>query len=1076
MKGLRQIPISTVFPWFLAVCVGALAGCGPSTSTDPETLARLPETIDYNFHVKPLLSDRCYACHGPDDNARKADLRLHTEEGAKQATLESGGRAIVPGSLRRSQLYHRIYADDPDEVMPPAESNLTLSAVEKAMIARWIEQGAPWKPHWSFIPPDKPDLPTVTRTDWPAGGIDYFVLARLEREGLAPSSEASRETLIRRVSFDLTGLPPTLDEIDAFLADDSPDAYETVVDRLLASEAYGERMTVEWLDAARYADTGGYQSDRLRRMWPWRDWVIEAFNDNLPFDEFATWQLAGDLLPNATTEQRLATAFNRNHRQTEEGGSIDEEFRVEYVADRTNTTATTFLGLTAECARCHDHKYDPISQKEYYQLFSFFNNIDESGQTSFFTDAVPVPALLLSDEETERRLIDLTQQIAEKERALETSAAQARPAFDTWLSRQSAVALPATPTPGPVAAYDFEQIVDDKVSNRARRDRPGTTVYDPLIVPGRIGNAIAFDGENGLHFDGVGAFSRTDPFTLSLWIKASEWRDWNVLVHRTRAALDAGSRGYELSMQQDRLVAGLTHMWSQNAIRIITDDGVPLNEWVHVAMTYDGSSRAAGVTLYVDGQQAAVTVVRDNLFKNNTYERDDATLTMGYRFRDSGFKDGLIDDFQVFDRALTAIEIAQLSGSNPLPALLGKPAGALTETEREHLFAYYLAHHHEDDDRAQAELYALRQKQDETISPVPEIMVMQEMAAPRPAFVLRRGQYDDKGEQVFPDTPARIMPFPDDLPKNRLGLARWLVDPQNPLTARVAVNRYWQMYFGQGIVATPEDFGNQGALPTHPLLLDWLARTFIESGWDVKAMQKQIVMSATYRQSSAAPSALLARDPQNELLARGPSFRLSAEIIRDQALAASGLLVRALGGPGVKPYQPAGLWEEKSGATYVQDTGEGLYRRSLYTFWKRTSPPPSMITFDAARRNQCVMRRQRTSTPMQALVLLNDPQFVEASRKIAERMLREGGETVDERIAFAFRLLTSRQPRPAEHDVLKTLYQEQLETFAQNRPAALALMEIGESDWDDHLDLTALAASTILANMLLNFDEAIIKR
>ena len=1076
MKGLTQIPISAVPLWLLAACVGVVAGCGPTISIDPEITAGLPETIDYNYHIKPLLSDRCYACHGPDDNARKADLRLYTEEGAKHATLESGGRAIVPGSLRRSQLYHRIYADDPDAVMPPPESNLTLSDYEKALIARWIKQGAQWKPHWAFIPPDKPDLPEVTHKDWPTGGIDAFILARLEREGLRPSPEAARETLIRRVTFDLTGLPPTLDEIDAFLTDDSPDAYETVVDRLLASEAYGERMAVEWLDAARYADTGGYQSDRLRRMWPWRDWVIEAFNENLPFDEFATWQLAGDLLPNATTEQRLATAFNRNHRQTEEGGSIDEEFRVEYVADRTNTTATTFLGLTMECARCHDHKYDPISQKDYYQLFSFFNNIDESGQTSFFTDAVPVPALLLLEEETEHRLIDLKEQITEKEQELKTLIDQARPDFEAWRSRQAAAALPATPTPGSVAAYDFEQIVEGKVSNRVRPDRPGTTVYEPRIVPGRFGNAMAFDGENGLHFDGVGDFTRAAPFTLSLWIKAAEWRDWNVLVHRTRAALDAGSRGYELSMQHDRLVAGLTHMWPQNAIRVVTTDALPLNEWVHVAMTYDASSRAEGVTLYVNGERAAVTVLRDNLFKNITYERDDATLTMGYRFRDSGFKDGLIDDFQVFDRALTAIEVAQLHGVNPLPALLKKPSEARTETEREQLFAYFLAYHHPDDDRAQAELHTLRRTQDETISPVPEIMVMQEMATPRPAYVLRRGRYDDRGEEVVPGTPARIMSFPDDLPKNRLGLARWLVDPQNPLTARVAANRYWQMYFGQGLVATPEDFGNQGALPTHPHLLDWLARSFIESGWDVKAMQKQIVMSATYRQSSAATPELMARDSQNRLLARGPSFRLSAEMIRDQALAASGLLVRTIGGPGVKPYQPAGLWEEKSGKKYVQDTGDGLYRRSLYTFWKRTSPPPSMITFDAARRNQCVMRRQRTSTPMQALVLLNDPQFVEASRKIAERMLREGGETVDERITFAFRLLTSRRPRPAERDVLKALYQEQQEAFARDRSAALALLETGESGWDDSLDLVALASSTLLANTLLNFDESIIKR
>ncbi len=988
--------------------------------------------------------------------------------------LESGGRAVVPGSLGRSKIFERIISDDPEFMMPPPESNLTLSEYEKALITRWIEQGAEWKPHWSFISPEKPDQPPVEDAAWPRNGIDHFVLARLEREGLNPSEEASKETLIRRVTFDLTGLPPTIAEIDAFLADDSPDAYEKVIDRLLASEAYGERMAAEWMDVARYADTHGYQADRERRMWPWRDWVIQAFNKNLPFDDFATWQLAGDLLPNATNTQRLATAFNRNHMQTEEGGSIEEEFRVEYVADRTQTTATAFLGLTMECARCHDHKYDPISQKEFYQFFSFFNNIDESGQTSHFTDAVPVPALLLLEEETTRALGDLKEQITAKEQELKTLANGARPDFDAWLSQQNAAAFPPTPTRGLAAGYDFEEINNGKIRNRIRPDRPGTTVYEPQIAPGHAGNAMQFDGENGLQFDDVGVFTRADPFSLSLWMKATQWEEWNVLVHRTQAALDAGSRGYELSMQHDRLVAGLTHMWPQNAIRVITRDGLPLNEWVHVAMTYDGSSRAGGVTVYVDGKPAAVDVARDNLFKNITYERVDVKLTMGYRFRDTGFKDGLIDDFQVFDRALTAIEVAQLSGVDPLPALLKKTNP--TEAERESLFAYYLAHHRPDYARLQDELRALRRMQNETIAPAPEIMVMQEMATPRISHVLLRGQYDNKGEQVEPGTPEQIMPFPDDLPKNRLGLAQWLTDPQNPLTARVAVNRFWQLYFGAGIVTTAEDFGNQGALPTHPQLLDWLAGVFVESGWDIKAMQRLIVTSATYRQASTASPDLMARDPQNQLLARGSSLRLSAEMIRDHALAAGGSLVRKVGGPSVKPYQPAGLWEEKSGARYVQDTGESLYRRSLYTYWKRTSPPPSMITFDAAERNRCVMRRQRTSTPMQALVLLNDPQFVEASRKIAERMLTEGGDTVDSRIAFAFRLLTSRLPRPEEVDVLKALYQEQKEAFSQDRAGALALLETGESPWDTRLDATELAASTILANTVMNFDEAVIKR
>lgn len=1044
-----------------------------SPGTPPPSLdAKLPDQVDFNFHIKPILSDRCFNCHGPDENTRKAGLRLDTETGPYEK-LESGDRAVVPGNLRRSQLIERIASDNPNFMMPPPESNLDLSDYEVALVKRWVEQGAPWSPHWSFIPPEKPDLPDIKQEDWPLNEIDHFVLARLEREGMSPAPAASKETLIRRVTFDLTGLPPTPEEIDAFLGDKNPAAYENVVDRLLASPAYGERMAVEWLDVARYADTGGYQSDRLRRMWPWRDWVIQAFNDNLPFDDFATWQLAGDLLPNATREQSLATAFNRNHRQTEEGGSIDEEFRVEYVADRTQTTATAFLGLTMECARCHDHKFDPISQKEYYQLFSFFNNIDESGQTSHFTDAVPVPTLLLSDDATDRRLQDLQAQIQHKELDLTTIEENARDSFENWAAQQNPSSFPASPVRGLTAHFTLDEIRNESVRNEVS-SKNGSTVYDPVTVEGRFDNAIQFDGENGLQFEDVGVFKRTDPFTLSLWIRPTQWANWNVLVHRTQAALDAGSRGYELALQQDKLVAGLAHMWPNNAIRIVTEEELPLDEWTHIAMTYDGSSRAEGMRLYVDGQPAPVSVVRDNLYKNITYERVDVNLTMGYRFRDSGFKNGLMDEFKVFARALTAIEIAQLSGSNPLPSLLDKET--LSETERGHLFAYYLEHHHPEYLHAREDLRALREEQNAASSPIPEIMVLKEMATPRQAHVLVRGQYDNKGEVVSAGTPESIMPFPEDLPKNRLGLAAWLVDPQNPLTARVAVNRYWQMYFGQGLVATPEDFGNQGALPTHPQLLDWLASTFVELGWDVKALQKMIVMSATYRQASTASPENLASDPQNELLARGPSFRLTAEMIRDQALATSGLLVSKIGGPGAKPYQPEGLWKEKSGIAYQRDTGDGLYRRSLYTFWKRTSPPPSMITFDAARRNQCIVQRQRTSTPMQALVLLNDPQFVEAARKIAERMMQEGGDTLGEQITFVFRLLTSRFPTAEEMQVLTVLYEEQKALYSTDRTRAKALLSTGEAPWDQTLDALDLAAATILATSILNFDEAVIKR
>jgi len=996
----------------------------------------LPDRVDYNFHIKPILSDRCYACHGPDEEARQGHLNLFTEAGAKVDPLESGGHAIVPGSLQRSKLYQRIMSDHPDAMMPPPASNLTLSPHEKALIARWIDQGAEWKPHWSFLPPSKPEIPDVSSSLWPRNPVDHFILSRLQREGLHPQPEAPREVLLRRVTFDLTGLPPTPEALQTFLADTTANAYEKVVVTLLASQSYGEHMAADWMDVARYADTHGYQADRERRMWPWRDWVIRAFNDNMGYDRFVTWQLAGDLLPDATQEQQLATAFNRNHRQTEEGGSIEEEFRIEYVADRTNTTATAFLGLTMECARCHDHKYDPISQKEYYQFSGFFNTIDESGQTSHFTDAVPVPALLLTDEETEQALHSLRQQIAQQEKELATIATRARTTFDLWNPPA------ALPLPDLVAAYSFDTQQGDKLPNRANFALPGTLHYAPVLAEGRRGRSLQFDGENGAFFKDVGVFTRADPFTLSLWVRAATHEQWNVLVHRTQAALDAGSRGYELSMQKGHLVAGLAHMWPENAIRLVSTEPLPLNRWVHVVMTYDGSSRADGVELYMDGHKLQTHTIRDNLFKNITYERVDVHLTLGYRFRDTGFRGGQVDDFQVYSRALTAIEIAQLSGKS-----------LRDDTS---LFAYYLATEHAEYRAARARLRHLRQQENERISPVSEIMVMRDMDTARPTHVLLRGQYDNKGEIVTANTPHVILPFADTLPRNRLGLARWLVDPQNPLTARVVVNRYWQRFFGTGIVATAEDFGYQGSLPTHPDLLDYLATTFVESGWDIKALQRHLVLSATYRQA-AVP--LPEQDPANRLLSSGPRLRLSAEMIRDAALASSGLLVHKIGGPGVHPYQPAGLWKEKSGMEYIPGTGEELYRRSLYTFFKRTSPPPSMMTFDAPMRSHCIMRRQRTTTPMQALVLMNDPQYVEAARHIGERMIREGGSSIGARIDIAFRLLTSRLPTDREQDILQALYAEQHALFAQDPAAAFSLLQTGDSPYDSSLDIVDLSAS-----------------
>ena len=1033
------------------ICITLLITAGCGGELHPQDAA-LPEVVDYNFHIRPILSDRCYACHGPDANARQADLRLDEETEAKQERLASGGHAIVPGSLRKSRLYSRIRSDDPEVRMPPLESNLSLSDHEIALIGRWIEQGAVWKPHWSFLPAADLPLPVVQQSDWPNNGIDYFTLSRLESEGLTPAPEADPSTLLRRVTLDLTGLPPTLDELDLFLADTSAHAYETVVDRLLNSAAYGEHMASMWLDIARYADTHGYQNDRDRYVWPWRDWVVEAYNQNLPFDEFGTWQLAGDLLPNATLNQRLATTFNRNHRQTNEGGSIEEEFRTEYVADRVNTVGAAFMGLTLECARCHDHKFDPITQANYYGLFSFFNNVDESGQTSHFTNAVPVPALDLPTPDKREELDRLAREIEAAERAVSDLAEVSRNSFASWDQP-----LPPDTDLKPILACKFERLSGQTL--QCNDGMQGTVVFTPNVVPGYRGQAMAFDGESGFSFAGMGEFRRTQAFAVSLWINPGE--DTGAIVHRTQAALDAGSRGWELALLDGHLVAQLAHMWPENALRIKTIDTLPLGDWTHVAMTYDGSSRASGVRLYVNGLLTRVETVRDGLTRHITYENMNVPLQIAYRFRDSGLRNGAVDELRLYDRMLYGFEVARLAEKQDVVP------------DRDDLFQWYLAHEVMPWQRVQAALQTLREKENTLLEDIPAIMVTEEMSSPRPAYILNRGQYDAKGAPVEAHTPEAILPFPDDLPRNRLGLARWLFHPEHPLTARVAVNRYWQKYFGTGIVSTPEDFGRQGALPSFPELLDYLAMTFVDSGWNIKAVQRLILTSATYRQQSGANPELLALDPDNKLFARGPRLRLSAEMVRDQALAVSGLLDRTLGGPAVKPYQPEGLWQEKAGIRYEQGSGSDLYRRTLYTFFKRTSPPPSLITFDMPTRAQCVMRRQRTATPMQALVLLNDPQYVEAARHIAARML--GMETLEDQIALGFRLLTGRNPDSPETEALKALYTEQLETFSKDPEAARQLLKTGESQLQVGLSSIEWAAHTMVANALLSFDEAIEK-
>jgi hypothetical protein len=1064
MNNRRHFPSQT---WLHA---GQLLGMAAAGAALAVQAARPPDKVDFNYSIKPLFSDRCYACHGPDEKARKAKLRLDTQEGAFKA-LEDGMFVVKPGDVARSEIYRRITSNDPEEKMPPPKSNLSLSQDDIALVRRWIEQGAEWKRHWAFVPVGDVALPQVKNQQWPRNEIDRFVLARLEREGLAPSPEASQERWLRRVTFDLTGLPPTLAQIDAFLADSTSQAYERVVDRLLASPSYGERMAVDWLDVARYADTYGYQSDRFNHLWPWRDWVISAFNRNVRFNDFIVWQIAGDLLPEATREQKLATAFHRNHRQTNEGGSVEEEFRVEYCVDRLHTTASAFLGLTIECARCHDHKYDPISQKDYYRLFAFFNSTDESGLYSHFTDAIPSPTLLLfQDDAQEKKHQELLNAIVRKEKELAAHRAEAKTGFESWLRETKE----SPPVRGLTGHYSFDGAPGNLATNTLSTNYPGKLTEGPKSVPGKVGAALLFSGENSVTIEKLANFKRTDPFSFSLWLNIPEERDEIVVLHHQQAGSDAGYQGYQLLLENGQASFALIHFWPGNAIKVRTREKLQQHEWLQLGITYDGSSRAGGIKLYRDGQPLELETVRDSLFKDSA---NGVPLTLAARFRGRGFKDGLIDELKVFNRSLTPLEMAAVHGTGVLQDWSNQDRATWTEPTKAALLDYYLAHVDSDALQFAAELKKLRDRENDLINSIEEIMVLGDLAAPRPTYVLKRGAYDAHGDRVEPATPESILPLDPKFPRNRLGLARWLVDRQNPLTARVLVNRRWQLFFGKGLVETAEDFGSQGTLPSHPELLDWLAKHFMESGWDLKALHKLIVLSATYGQSSAATPELLARDPDNKLLARGPRSRLSAEMLRDQALAAAGLLVRKIGGPSVKPYQPEGLWEEKSsGWKYEPDKGEGLYRRSLYTYWKRTSPHPAMTTFDAAERNTCVVRRQTTSTPLQALVLLNDPQFVEAARVLGERALKESSATTDEWIVQTFRRCTSRKPGVRELLVLRRLYQEQLEHFRADPSAAETLAKAGQAASDPSLDRAQLAASTAVASAILNFDDAVFKR
>ena len=1065
-------------------------GCENETQTAVFSSGKtIPDKIDFNFHIKPILSDRCFACHGPDENQRKAGLALHEESQAFAELTENPGTfAIVPGKPGRSQLYHRIITEDPERIMPPPESNLSLSDYEIQLLSKWIKQGAKYKPHWSFIPPKKIKLPKVKNSQWAQNEIDRFVLSRLEREGLEPSEEASKEMLIRRLSFDIRGLPPSLNEIDAFLEDDKEEAYEQLVDRFLASPAYGERMAAHWLDVARYADSDGYLDDKHRDFSPWRDWVIEAFNQNLSYKDFITYQLAGDLLPNASKEQILATAFNRLHKKNSEAGIVFEEYRVEYVTDRTNTLGKAILGLSLECARCHDHKYDPISQKDYFKLFSFFNSTNELGHAVYGPDQTPGPALLLTDEEVDQQIEFILNQVETEENRWNDLTAQKEKDFAHWLEKTPLTIeqLNRNLQDQLVAHYPLDQLrkQEKEKSTSSNKKDPSKPVKlrNAILRPGAKGKAFFIeDFSSGLLGKNVGLFERTDPFSIDLLLYPDTlYEEAGVFLHCENLRL--GFKGYSLHLKNNRPSFIIAHSWPQNSIQLTTEQALPIKEWTKLTITYDGSSRAEGLQLYLNGEKAALEIEQDNLYKGIVFEWNIHTygfsgLTFGQRDKVKLFKNGGIDEIMIFQEALTPLEVLFLYNQKEANRLLksGDP-----DKKKSLLKPYYFARIDEHAKEVRDSLQAARVRANELYNRIPEIMVMGDLPEPRPTFVLDRGLYDSPREEVLPGTPEDILPFPQDLPANRLGLTQWLFDVNNPLTARVIVNRIWQLHFGKGLVKTSEDFGNQGDLPTHPELLDWLANWLVEADWDLKALHKLILMSASYRQSSQIDPELQKIDPENTLLARGPRFRLPAEMIRDNALAISGLLVEKVGGKSTYPYQPEGLWDEISNKgwryPYLQKPGEGLYRRSIYTIWKRTSPPPSMLIFDIADRDVCTVRRRPTNTPLQALVLLNDPQYQEAARCLAQEVMRSEEGNISAQLTKSFRLVFGRHPDSEELDHLLDFYQKEKEKYEKRPEDALAYLGVGEMTRDSTLPTASLAAMGVLVNGLMNTYEGTIKQ
>lgn len=1056
---------------WLALTTGAALLLGLAAFANPPGAATRADDAKprYNRDIRPILAENCFACHGPDSAARKAGLRLDRPGDA--ATV------LVKGDPIGSEMVRRILLPDGDPLrMPPATGHKRLTDAQVRTLLRWIEDGAQYETHWSFLPPRRADLPVVKNEKWVRNPLDRFVLARLEQAGLSPAPEADKRTLARRLSLDLTGLPPDPATVEQFVADKSPNAYEKLVDRFLASPAWGEHRSRYWLDAARYADTHGIHFDNYREMWSYRDWVINAFNRNLSFDKFTVEQLAGDLLPRATLDQQIASGFNRCNITTNEGGSIAEEVAVMYTRDRTETTAQTFLGMTAGCAVCHDHKFDPLSQKEFYSLSAFFNNTTQDPMDGNVKDTAPVIAVPLASDRA--RFEALKGELVAARTAADARKTVARADFDNWRGASQADAIAATV---PTGGLRFHAPLNEGQGSEVAVTLDGQTAKltantEPGWEAGQVSlKAFQRKGGSVVEVPGAGDFENNQAFTCAVWVKLAPNAGGSIVA---RMDDRHDFRGWDLWIEGNRVGTHIVSKWPTDAVKVVTREAIASGEWHHVCVTYNGSRKKDAIRVSIDGVVKDTDAQADALVSTI---RTNVPLKIGQRHMTAGVEGTAIQDVRLYDRALTPNEVTQLARGTRAAYLASRgPAAPLTDSEKNELFAWWLTENDAPYKTLAAHVGTL-EAEDRAIRARGTIAhVAQERPGPATAHVLFRGEYDKRREAVTAATPAILPPMPANYPKNRLGFARWLLLPSHPLTARVTVNRFWQEVFGQGLVRTPGDFGITGEQPSHPELLDWLAVEFREKGWDIKKFFKMMVMSATYRQAAQTTPQKKQKDPSNRLLSRGPRFRMDAEMVRDYALASSGLLVPKIGGPSVKPYQPDGVWEAvaiigSNTRDYKRDRGENLYRRSLYTFIKRSAPPASLDIFNAPSRETCTVRRERTNTPLQALATMNDIQFVEAARVLAQRALKNGGTNEAAQANFLARRLLARTLHPQEWLIVE-MSLDDLETYYKAHPKdAAELLTVGESKPDPTIPAAQLAAWTMLSNQMMNLDEVLNK-